>query len=303
MRRIPGACSTLTALLRKRMRTHLRRSRPERNPQRIPANTPPVFPSLAPLIWPHLRCLVTKAMSDRLLGFVAISLLVWLGGCAATQEAKSVEKSGFLGDYSRLKPGQRGSFFSQGAEDQALLVYQNPDVDWRKYKKVWVDPVTIWMKREDSQLWDVSGIDRQRLAALLWSKLDESLKKDYETTSQPGPDVLHIQVAITEAGPSQVVDDMVTSAALPAKLLLSPKSFTSGVAAFAGSASAEMRVIDSATGTILLEAVDRRGGTKSVGGSWSSWHDVEEAYRFWAEKIRYRLCQFRGGLDCVEPKA
>jgi hypothetical protein len=38
------------------------------NPQCIPANTPPVFPSLRPRIWPHLLRLVTKAMSDRLLG-------------------------------------------------------------------------------------------------------------------------------------------------------------------------------------------------------------------------------------------
>ena len=98
----------------------------------------------------------------RIVGLVAISLLIGAGGCAATQEAKSVEKSGFLGDYSRLKEGQR-SIFSQGAEDQALLVYMNPAADWRKYKKVWLDPVTIWMKREDSQLWDVSG-DRSATA-------------------------------------------------------------------------------------------------------------------------------------------
>jgi hypothetical protein len=38
------------------------------NPQRIPANTPPVFPGLRPPIWPYLRRLVTKAISDRLLG-------------------------------------------------------------------------------------------------------------------------------------------------------------------------------------------------------------------------------------------
>ena len=239
----------------------------------------------------------------RMIGLVAILLLIGVGGCAATQEAKTVEKSGFLGDYSRLKEGKRGSFFSQGAEDQALLVYRNPDVDWRRYKKIWLDPVTIWMKREDSQLWDVQGIDRERLAASLWSKLDESLKMDYEMTSQPGPDVLRIQAAITEAGPSDAAYDMVTSVLMPVKILQSASSFTTGVAAFAGSASAEMRVTDSATGTILLEAVDRRGGTKSIGGSWSSWHDVEESYRYWAEKVRYRLCQFRMGTGCEEPKA
>jgi len=239
----------------------------------------------------------------RIVGLVAISLLIAVGGCASTQEAKSVEKSGFLGDYSRLKEGQRGSFFSQGAEGQALLVYKNPDADWRKYRKVWLDSVTVWMSQKDSQLKDVSPEDRQRMAALLWSKLDESLRNDYEMTSNPGPDVLRIQAAITEAESSNVVLDMVTSIYLPAKLLAGGKSLATGVAGFAGSASAEMRVTDSATGTVLFEGVDRRGGTKNIGGSWSSWHDVEEAYRYWAEKTRYRLCQVRGGMACVEPKA
>ena len=239
----------------------------------------------------------------RIVGLVAISLLIAVGGCASTQEAKSVQKSGFLGDYSRLKEGQRGSFFSQGAEGQALLVYKNPDADWHKYRKVWLDSVTVWVSQKDSQLKDVSHEDQKLMAASLWGKLDEQLRKDYEMTSNPGPDVLHIQAAITEAESSNVAMDMVTSVYLPAKVLLSPKSMATGVAAFAGSASVEMRVTDSATGTVLVEAVDRRGGTKSLGGSWSSWHDVEEAYRYWAEKTRYRLCQFRMGTGCVEPKA
>ena len=141
----------------------------------------------------------------RIIGLVAISLLIGASGCASTQEAKSVEKSGFLGDYSRLKEGQRGSFMSQGAEGQALLVYQNPAADWRKYKKVWLDPVTVWMNQKDSQLKDVAVEDRQRLAALLWSKLNEQLKQDYVMTSTPGPDVMRIQVAITEAGSSNAL--------------------------------------------------------------------------------------------------
>jgi len=239
----------------------------------------------------------------RITSVLLIGMLIGIGGCASTQEAKSVEKSGFLGDYSRLKEGQRGSFFSQGAEGQALLVYENPAADWRKYKKIQLDPVTVWMNQKDSQLKDVAVEDRQRLAALLGSKLNEQLRKDYEMTSTPGPDVMRIQVAITEAASSNPFMDMVTSIYLPVKLLLTPKSMATGVAAFAGSASAEMRITDTAAGTVLAEAVDRRGGTKSIGGSWSSWHDAEESFRFWSEKLRYRLCQRRGGMDCVEPKA
>ena len=238
----------------------------------------------------------------RIVGLVAISLLIGASGCAATQGAKSVEKSGFLGDYSMLKEGQRG-VVKEGSEDQALWIYKNPAADWRKYKKIILEPVTVWMSQKDSQLKDVSVEDRQRLAALLWSKIDEQLRNDYEITSQPGPDVLRVQAAITEAGASNAILDTVTSIVPQTRMLSGAKGLATGVSAFTGSSSAELKVTDSATGTLLVAAVDRRGGTKSLRGVTNSWNDVEEAYRFWAEKMRYRLCQWRGGMDCVEPKA
>src|SRR5574341_1504313 len=124
-------------------------------------------------------------------GVVLICIAVGVNGCASTQEAKSVEKSGFLGDYSMLKEGQR-STFKEGAEDQALLVYRNPAAEWKKYKKIQLDPVTVWLWA-NSKMKEVKAEDRQRLANLLWSQLDEQLRKDYEMTSQGGPDVLRIQ--------------------------------------------------------------------------------------------------------------
>ena len=240
----------------------------------------------------------------KMMGAV-LALMLVITGCASTQEAKSVEKSGFLGDYSLLKEGER-STISESAEDQALLVYRNPAADWRKYRKIQLDPVTVWMSGKDSQLKDVSVEDRQRLAALLWSKLDESLRKDYEMTSQAGPDVLRIQAAITEAGESNAVLDTVTSIVPQTRMLSGMKSLATGVSAFTGSASVEFKATDSVTGAILAEAVDRRGGTKSLMGVTNSWNDVEQAYRFWAEKMRYRLCQWRSlseGMNCTEPKA
>ena len=238
----------------------------------------------------------------RLMAGAMLALMLVVAGCASTQEAKSVEKSGFLEDYSILKEGER-STFSQGAENQALWLYKNPSADWRKYRKIWLDPVTVWMSQKDSQLNDVSVEDRQRLAALLWSKLDESLRQDYQMTSQAGPDVLRIQAAITEAESSNVVLDTVTSIIPQTRLLAGGKSLVTGVSLFTGSSSIELKVTDSVTGEILFEAVDRRGGTKSLSGVFNSWNDVEEAYRFWAEKARYRACQWRSGTDCVEPKA
>ena len=159
------------------------------------------------------------------IGAILILMLV-VTGCATTQEAKSVEKSGFLGDYSLLKEGER-STIKEGVGDQALLIYKNPAADWRKYRKIYLDPVTVWMSAKDSQLKDISVEDRRRLAALLWSKMDESLRKDYEMTNQVGPDVLRVQAAITEAGESNAVMDTVTSIIPQTKLLSGMKSLAS----------------------------------------------------------------------------
>jgi hypothetical protein len=240
-----------------------------------------------------------EAVMRQMIG-ATLALMFVVTGCASTQEAKSVEKSGFLGDYSLLREGQRSTIM-EGVEDQALLIYRNPDADWRKYRKIQLDPVTIW-KGENSQLKDVSVEDRQRLALSLWSRLEESLRKDYEMTSQAGPEVMRIQAAITEAGESNVAMDTATSVVPQFRPIAGIQSLATGVSMFTGSASVEMKVTDSTIGTILFEAVDRRGGTKNLNGLNNSWNDVNEAYRFWAEKARYRLCQWRSGVNCVEPK-
>lgn len=160
--------------------------------------------------------------------------------------------------------------------------------------------MTVWLG-PDSQMKDVPAEDRQRLANILWSKLDEERRKDYEMTNQGGPDVLRIQIAVTEAESSYPVLDTVSSIVPQMRLLSGMKSMATGVSAFTGSASIEGKVTDGATGTLLSAFVDRRGGTKNLSGMTNSWNDVEEAYRLWAEKVRYRLCEVRGDFNCVEP--
>ena len=239
----------------------------------------------------------------RVAASLLVCLVIGVSGCASTQEARSVEKSGFLGDYSMLKEGTRNTTgFGSDVENQALLVYKNPNADWKKYKKIQLDPVTVWLG-PNSKMKEVKAEDRQRLANLLWSKIDEQMRKDYEMVSQAGPDVIHLQVAITEGEESNAFLDTVSSVIPQTRMLSGAKSVATGVSLFTGSASVEMKATDGETGQLLVAAVDRRGGTKSLSGVTNSWNDVEEAFRYWAEKMRYRACQWRGGKNCVEPKA
>jgi len=230
----------------------------------------------------------------RYKGLLLIFILFYLGGCAASQQTRTAEKSGFLSDYSMLRKGQEG---------EGQLVYKNPKADFAAYDKVIVDPVTMWIGK-DSKLEDVAPEDRQRLVHDLWAKINEALKPDYEIVHIPGPGVMRIQVAITEAEQSSLVMDTLTSVHLPSKVLSGGVGMArGGQPSFVGKASIEGKITDTQTGTLLLANVDERAGTKNVMGSWNTWGDVEEASQYWADQIRYRLCTLRGGTNCEEPEA
>ena len=226
---------------------------------------------------------------------VLVAVAMFLAGCAASQQAREVQQSGFLGqDYERLRPGEEG---------EALLVYRNPEVDWTSYDKIKLDPVTIWAG-EDSEFEDFSQPQRQELADTLYTMVAEELSQDFQMVDEPGPGVLQVQVAITDAQTSNPTMDTI-STVLPQALLLSQANgLATGKPGFVGEASVELRATDGQTGELVAAGVDRRVGGKSVSGApTDSWDDVREAYRYWAKQLRYRLCTERGATDCMSPQA
>jgi hypothetical protein len=224
---------------------------------------------------------------------ILVIVLFFLQGCAATQQRRDVVKTGFLSDYSILTEGKD--------DHEALLRYINPDADWRSYDKIIFDSVTVW-KNEETQ--DISPADLQMLTDFVYGQFHEALSQDYTIVTQPGPGVIRVAFAITEAEASSPTADVVTSIIPQTRILTGIKGYAvGGKPGFVGSAGLEAKVTDAQTGKILLEAVDRRGGTKDLSGMTNDWNDVEKAYIYWAAAIRYRLCILRGGSNCVEPEA
>jgi hypothetical protein len=228
-------------------------------------------------------------------GIVGLCALALLGGCAASQQARNVETSGFLGDdYALLRAGGEG---------EALLVYRNPDADWAAYDKIKLDPVTIWAG-EGSAFEDFSKPDRQELADTLYTMLVEELSQDFQMVDDLGPGVLHVQVAITDAQTSNPTLDTISSVVPQALLLSQAKGLVTGKPGFVGEASVEAKATDGQTGELVAAGVDRRVGGKSVTGApTDSWDDVRQAYRYWAKQFRYRLCTERGATGCTPPEA
>ena len=64
---------------------------------------------------------------------------------------------------------------------------------------------------------------------------------------------------------------------------------------FVGTAGIEAEILDSVTGERLAAAVDERAGSKALKGSTSTWSDVKDAFDYWAERLKVRLAELRGG--------
>ena len=221
-------------------------------------------------------------------------VLLTMTACASTQQANTVATSGFLADYSILQKG--------AGDHEALRRYVNPIADWKSYTKVMIDPVQLWVGR-GSSLRDLPQHERSRLISLLFGKIRDALLAHYRIVREPGPHVMRISVALTEATTSNAVLDTVSSVLPTGYIFSGTKSLATGTGTFMGAASVEAKITDAELGTLLAAAVDRRGGAKGLSGVTSEWSDVEDSFQYWASTLRYRLCQWRGERSCVAPEA
>ncbi len=221
-------------------------------------------------------------------------ILLTMVACGKTHQSSKVVPSGFLDDYSIL---QKGS-----GDHEALGRYVNPIADWKNFTKVMIDPVQLWVGR-GSSLNNLPLEERIQLTSLLFGKIQDAVLAHYRIVREPGPHVMRISVALTEARISDPVLDT-DSSVLPRDYLFSgTESLSTGTGTFVGTASVEAKITDAENGILLAAAVDRRGGAQASLGSTAKWNDVEESFKFWASTLRYRLCQWRGERSCVEPKA
>ncbi len=216
--------------------------------------------------------------------FLALGTL-FIAGCSTTHQARSVTTSGFLDNYAQLKEGEDG---------QAVLRYVRPGVNWASYNKIIIDPVMVYAGPK-SDLASANQEQRQALASYFMATLKENLSQDFKLVNSPGPGVLRVRAAITDADSSMVMLNTVTTI-LPIGLAVSTlKRVVTGSDSFVGDAQAEMEILNSTDGVRLAAAVDKRIGTKAIRSKFGSWNDAKEAFDFWAERLRTRLAEARQG--------
>jgi hypothetical protein len=228
-----------------------------------------------------------RLTSLGLLGGLALLSVVLLSGCASTYQKREVTGSGFLKDYSQLK---------DYGGDTAMLSYLDPKANFRAYTKIMLDPVCAYASGKDSKMGKLPREKQQMLVNYFDAALREQLTNDYTLVSQPGPDVLRLRVAITEARGSMVVLDTVSSV-VPVGIALSAiKAMVTGKHLSVGEIGAECEGLDSLTDKRIFAAVDARVGRKYTFkfDKFNRWHTAEDAFDFWAKRLHDGLLEKSG---------
>lgn len=232
-------------------------------------------------------------MLHRLLPTAALLLLA---GCAALQPSDTARTSAILPPdvQAELQPGE-----SELAPD---FYYASGAADGRSYDKVMIDPIIYFAPLEEMRT--ISPEDRQTLLNNFHILMGRQLGKDFLLSIEPQRGTVRVQFALLPDTQAEVAMDTVAMVARedPEKQIV-VDTLASPLAK-----SADLLVeslwTDAVTGEVLGATVDRHfGQTGFDSASFKSWADVNRYLEAYAMLVRYRLCSYRGGTDCVAPAA
>lgn len=221
-----------------------------------------------------------------LLGVAAsISLALVLSACAASRQPRGTpEESGFLDDYGELEKGKSG---------QMALVYFAPGVDWKSYTAVIFESVTLW-PGPDGHLAALSPEDQKMLADYLYTSVHDALAKVTTLTTTPGPGVMRLRVALTEAKATRVLMNAVATIVPQIRTVTTITGLAANTSLTVGGATIEGEVTDSVTHDQLGAFVDERIGQRSMRGL-GTWSQVDAAFDHWGEQLANRLVALQQG--------
>lgn len=189
--------------------------------------------------------------------------------------------SGFLGnDYSLMQAP------TEVSEQQTMLRYLNPNVNWSSYNQIMIEPVTFW----GGDGTKVSAADQQALCTYFDNVLVKDLGKNFTIVNQPGPGVLRFAAALTDASSAIPVLRTISLVMPQARALSTLKLAAAGTYAFVGSAESEAKLTDSVTSQLLTAWADKRvgGGSLKNVDVWQ-WGDADNAMDYWANGLAQRL--------------
>jgi len=169
--------------------------------------------------------------------------------------------------------------------DDCGLVYRNPDAAWTTYDKVLLEPVTLWRSGRGS-LTPVPEADLARLISDFEAAIRKRLGDGFRLVDQPGPGVMRIRLAITEARASDPVLDVLSARGDDVPRTTGDGPLDPETRRFLEGAAIEGEIRDAVTNALLAQGVERR---RAGGPRLDTWADVDRGLTFWCDRVCGRL--------------
>jgi len=205
-----------------------------------------------------------------------------VGGATKQMTGEVRAVSGFLPQPRLLAPGGPG---------RAALVYLNPNANFPSYRNVLLE-APIVRSGPNSDLSKVPAAQQRAVANAFYSDLYNALKNSCTLVRKPSPNTMRLRFALVDAKiPNATVNTVATYAPyVSTAYSVTSFAFNKGVGYFAGTATVEGFATDAVKGTLLWEAVDKRGGTTTlVANTFDNWRDVRNVFQAWGVQLRTRL--------------
>ena len=199
----------------------------------------------------------------------AIAVMFALGACA-TDDTMKPSFSGFLGDYSQLKPDP---------EFDDALRWANPNMSLAGYSSFIVDPVIVQFAHSDEGT-ALSPDELKELTDHFRSEAITALSEKYKVVNEPGSGVLRIRVAITSIETTTPI------------LNIHPAMKLTGLGL--GGASMEAEAIDSVSGERIVAIVDSQQGNRmSIAEGLQTLGHAKQVMSYWVERAMENLEKVR----------
>jgi len=183
--------------------------------------------------------------------------------------------SGFLENYTVLKvdPDVKGA-----------MRYVKEGIDLKKYTKIALAPIEIWYDPK-TEYKGISPDDMKLLTDSFRDLIVKELEPDYPVVNTAGPDVLLVNLAITNVKMKKKKRSLLNFT--PVGFALYTLKDAAGANIILDDAVIEGSLYDSMTGDRLGLLIDKQKATAKKGKA--SWETLEKSLTFYAQRFRKRM--------------
>lgn len=182
------------------------------------------------------------------LGLVAGLVMTVLTGCSS-KVTETQQYSGFLPDYSKLKP-------TESPSGHPTLRWISPDFHMSDYRGIFYTPVVYYPQAKPTARVSQSTLDS--LKTYIDSRLKPAVAKHLPLVDSTGPGTLIMKTAITSVSAEN--QDMKFYEVVPVAAVIASTMAASGHRTQNSVLYLEAQLIDAKTGKIMVEAVRKAYG-------------------------------------------